>query len=127
MKTVRRGYRFTDKNNTSLGIASSVIGAVSLCLFAIGVIISYKENGNAGLIVGAIGSVAFVFNCIEPSGANCKKLWSLRNIHPDPSEKYNVAKPTSDDLLQSISTFVDPPSSNNALLFSIWLCSSYRK
>lgn len=64
MKTVRRGYRFTDKNNTSLGIASSVIGAVSLCLFAIGVIISYKENGNAGLIVGAIGSVAFIFNCI---------------------------------------------------------------
>ena len=64
MKTVRRGYRFTDKNNTSLGIASSIFGAISLCLFIVGVVISYKENGEAGLIVGAIGSVAFILNCI---------------------------------------------------------------
>lgn len=64
MKTARRGYRFTDKNNSSGGIISSIISVVSLCLFVAGVVISYKENGNAGLVVGAIGSVAFILNCI---------------------------------------------------------------
>ncbi|MBQ3544698.1 MAG: hypothetical protein IJA34_06905 [Lachnospiraceae bacterium] len=64
MKTVKRGYRFTDKNNSSGGIVSSILGAISLCLVVVGVVISYKENGNAGLAVGAIGSIAFILNCI---------------------------------------------------------------
>jgi hypothetical protein len=33
-------------------------------LLIVGIVTSYKENGNAGIIVGAIGSVVFILNTI---------------------------------------------------------------
>ena len=64
MRVVKHRYRFTDKNNTTGGIVSSLLAVVGLCLFVVGVIISYKEKGNAGIIVGALGTVAFIQSCI---------------------------------------------------------------
>lgn len=64
MKTERHGYKFTNKMNTTGGIAATVIGVSAIILFVTGIIISYQHKGNAGLIVGAIGSAVFIINTI---------------------------------------------------------------
>lgn len=64
MKTEKHGYKFTNKMNTMGGIGSTVVGVSSIILFVTGIIISYKNKGNAGLIVGLIGSVVFILNTI---------------------------------------------------------------
>lgn len=64
MKTERHGYKFTNKNNTRGGIISTVFAAVSLVMIVTGVIISFKNEGDAGIIVGAFGTVSFMSSTI---------------------------------------------------------------
>lgn len=64
MRTVKRGYKFTDKNNTKGGIISSVLAVIGLVLAIAGIVISYKNDGNAGLTVGVLGTCAFLITTI---------------------------------------------------------------
>lgn len=64
MKTVRHGYKFTDKNNTKGGIGSTLLAMIGFVMLVMGVIISYKNNGNAGLSVGALGTCSFMVTTI---------------------------------------------------------------
>lgn len=64
MKTVKHGYKFTDKNNTKGGIGSALLALIGLVLLVTGVVISYKNDGNAGLTVGALGTCAFIVTTI---------------------------------------------------------------
>lgn len=64
MKTERHGYKFTNKVNTRGGIISTILSILSVVTFIFGIIISYNNEGNAGLIVGAIGSLVFIINTV---------------------------------------------------------------
>ncbi len=64
MKTERYGYKFTNKNNTRGGIISVILGILAFIAFMAGVIVSYKKAGNAGIIVGALGSTAFLITTV---------------------------------------------------------------
>lgn len=59
MKTERHGYKFTNKQNAKGGIASVVLAVVSLVLVGTGIWVSFQKEGNAGIIVGALGTGAF--------------------------------------------------------------------
>lgn len=64
MKTERHGYKFTNKMNTRGGIISTILSVLSVVTFIFGVVISFKNEGNAGIIVGAIGSAVFIINTL---------------------------------------------------------------
>lgn len=59
-----RKYKFTDKNQSIGGVFSSIIALLSLSLFIIGVIVSYKNRGDGGLIIGLLGFVSFVLSAL---------------------------------------------------------------
>lgn len=60
MKTERYGYKFTNKNNTQGGIASTIVAIISLIILVSGIVVSYKESGNAGILTGALGTISFL-------------------------------------------------------------------
>lgn len=60
MKVERHGYRFTNKHNTRGGVISTVIAIIAFAALVVGIVISYRAKGNAGLIVGAAGAMAFL-------------------------------------------------------------------
>ena len=64
MRTERHGYKFTNKNNTKGGIISTILAVIALISLIAGVIISYKNAGNAGVTVGAFGSLAFFLSSV---------------------------------------------------------------
>lgn len=64
MKTERHGYKFTNKNNTRGGVISTVLAVISFVMIVSGIVISFKNEGNAGIIVGAFGTTSFMFSTI---------------------------------------------------------------
>lgn len=64
MKTERHGYKFTNKNNTKGGIIATILASVSLIMLIAGIVVSFMNEGNAGLIVGAFGIGAFIFTTV---------------------------------------------------------------
>ena len=60
MRTERHEYKFTNKNNTRGGIISAILAVVALITVAAGVIISYKNSGAAGTLVGGLGTMSFL-------------------------------------------------------------------
>lgn len=64
MKIERHGYRFTNKHNSKGGVISSIIALFAFFTLAAGIVISYRERGNAGLIVGAVGAMAFLISTV---------------------------------------------------------------
>lgn len=64
MKVERHGYRFTNKNNTKGGIIATVLAIFAFTALVGGIMISYKKGGNAGMIVGAAGTVSFLLSTI---------------------------------------------------------------
>ncbi|MBQ3665608.1 MAG: hypothetical protein II919_05835 [Lachnospiraceae bacterium] len=62
MRTERHGYTFTTKNNARLGIVSTILAGIALVLLIAGIVLSYKKGGNAGMIVGLIGTLSFAFS-----------------------------------------------------------------
>lgn len=64
MKTLKHGYKFTNKRNTKGGISSICVGVVSFVLFVAGIFLSYKKSGSAGIAVGMCGALSFVLSAI---------------------------------------------------------------
>ena len=56
----RKKYRFSDKNQSRLGLISSGIGAVALMIL-LGVLVSaYQQYGQAGKSAAVLGILAFI-------------------------------------------------------------------
>lgn len=64
MKTERHGYKFTNKNNTRGGIIATVLAFFSFVMVVMGVVISFKKGGDAGMVVGVCGTVSFMLSTI---------------------------------------------------------------
>lgn len=64
MKRAKKHYKFTDKQHSTEGIVSTVFGVVSFIIFWIGIIVSFQNNGNAGIIVGILGCLAFLLSIV---------------------------------------------------------------
>lgn len=60
MKVERHGYMFTDKHNSKGGKIATLLAAAALVLIITGVVIAYKQHGNAGIAVGILGTVSFI-------------------------------------------------------------------
>lgn len=56
----KRRKRFSGRYNTKGGILSVIISIVAMVILLVGVYISYRHQGNAGGIVGLVGTAAFV-------------------------------------------------------------------
>ncbi|MBQ9764715.1 MAG: hypothetical protein IJW18_00795 [Lachnospiraceae bacterium] len=54
-------YKFSDKEQTTGGVASIVFAIVALIAFVVGVIISYKTGGEGGMIIGLMGFCSLWF------------------------------------------------------------------
>ena len=53
-------YKFTNKNNSKGGIIATVLAIVAFIMLIIGVVVSFQKEGNAGMIVGALGVGTFI-------------------------------------------------------------------
>lgn len=60
----RRDIKFTDKRHTTKGIASTVLGVLSIVVMIALVVISYFSRGNAGIYAGSIGLSAFLMSVV---------------------------------------------------------------
>lgn len=56
---IRHKYKFTDKHNTKGGIAALFIGIVSAGMLIWALYMAYKDRGNAGVMMGIIGTGSF--------------------------------------------------------------------
>ncbi len=57
---MRRRYKFTDKNQSRLGIVSTVTGCIALCLTGGVVAEAYLKYGQAGKIIAVLGFLALL-------------------------------------------------------------------
>lgn len=57
-------YKFSDKNQTLGGTISTFMGVGSLACLVFGVYLSYEADGNAGMIVGILGLLAYMIAVI---------------------------------------------------------------
>lgn len=64
MRTERHGYKFTNKHNTCGGIFATVLAIITFISLISGIVISYKNDGNAGISVGILGTIAFLISTI---------------------------------------------------------------
>lgn len=55
-----KGYKFTDKKHSLLGIISTIIGIIAVGLIVYSIYISFKADGNGGILVGQLGTVGFI-------------------------------------------------------------------
>lgn len=51
-------YKFSDKSQTLGGTISTTMGVASLACLLFGIYLSFKADGNAGMIVGSLGLLA---------------------------------------------------------------------
>ncbi len=56
----RRGYKFTDKKHTGLGLLSTVLGFLSLLFLVFGVLRAYQLSGKTGSITGLLGMLSML-------------------------------------------------------------------
>lgn len=57
-------YKFSDKNQTLGGTISTFMGIGSLACLVFGVYLSYKADGDAGMIVGILGMLSYMLSII---------------------------------------------------------------
>lgn len=55
-------YKFSDKSQTLGGTLSALMGAGSLVCLLYGIYMSFSADGNGGIIVGALGILAFILS-----------------------------------------------------------------
>jgi hypothetical protein len=55
---------YTSKKNTVGGIVSTILGLLSIVIFIIGIVLSYKNEGNAGLEAGIMGLLTFLLDTV---------------------------------------------------------------
>ena len=60
----KKKYKFTDKRQSIRGIISTVIAMAAIAFFTISIVISYKNQGNAGLIIGLLGVIALFLSIL---------------------------------------------------------------
>lgn len=61
MKIINK-YKFSDKSQTLGGTLSTLMGAGSLVCLLYGIYVSFSADGNGGIIVGALGILAFMLS-----------------------------------------------------------------
>ncbi len=49
-----RDYKFTDKKHTIGGVMSTTMGILAIIALIVAIVISYKNEGRAGIVVGNI-------------------------------------------------------------------------
>lgn len=64
MKVERHGYRFTNKRDSKGGFISMILAVLALITLSVGIGLSYKKGGNAGIYVGALGTGAFILSSL---------------------------------------------------------------
>lgn len=57
---LNRRFKFTDKEHSKTGIASSILALVALILLIAAIIIAVKASGYGGRIVGVLGALCFL-------------------------------------------------------------------
>ncbi len=55
-------YKFSDKSQTLGGTLSALMGVGSLVCLLYGIYVSFAADGNGGVIVGALGILAFILS-----------------------------------------------------------------
>ncbi len=59
-----KGYKFTDKKQSRMGMASTFLGAISVALIGYGINVSFNADGKAGTLVGVLALASFVISAI---------------------------------------------------------------
>lgn len=57
-------YKFSDKQQSLGGILSTVMGVAALIILIYGVYISFRLNGQAGIIVGSLGLCSLLLSAV---------------------------------------------------------------
>lgn len=57
-----KGYKFTDKKQSRMGMVSTLMAALSIGMLYYGINVSFKADGNGGIIVGVLALVSFVLS-----------------------------------------------------------------
>ena len=60
----KKSYKFTNKKQSVRGIISSVFLVMSLGMIVYAIVLSFKEKGNAGVEVGALGMEALLVSIV---------------------------------------------------------------
>lgn len=61
---MKKGYKFTDKKQSPMGISSSIIGIIAVGLIIYGINVSFKADGYGGSIIGILGSISMVLSAV---------------------------------------------------------------
>ena len=59
-----KGYKFTDKKQSRMGMVSTVLGVAAVFMLGYGVNISFEADGKGGEIVGVLALVSFLFSML---------------------------------------------------------------
>lgn len=60
----KRGYKFTDKQHAKGGVVSIVLAVAAVSFLLSGVYISFQHRGNAGELVGVLGTIGLGLSLI---------------------------------------------------------------
>ncbi len=59
-KRIRKKYKFSDKEHSRWGIASSIIAVFAFAFIVAAIVISTNAGGQGGTLVGVLGAASFI-------------------------------------------------------------------
>ncbi len=59
-----KGYKFTDKKQSKMGMVSTFFGALSIGMLGYGINTSFEADGKAGAIVGVLALISFLCSIV---------------------------------------------------------------
>ncbi|MBE5940200.1 MAG: hypothetical protein E7266_07360 [Lachnospiraceae bacterium] len=59
-----KGYKFTNKKQSKMGIFSTILAIASIAMIGYGIDVSFDADGKGGVIIGILAFVSFLFSML---------------------------------------------------------------